>query len=108
MGLGAVPYNACRIIWIFGVILGYELIHTFCRRCRFRVFCFHTVLENPDVLFLFFHSGRPLILPIYLPILAFNLVSVTSNTHFCFPRVNLCAVLQSAEGSLRDLLAEMC
>ena len=61
--------------------------------------------------------GRPLILPIYLSSPAFNLVSMTSYNHFCFlqhirnsafPHVNPSAVLPSAEGSLRDALAETC
>ena len=61
--------------------------------------------------------GRPLILPIYLSSPAFNLVSMTSYSHFCFlqhirnsafPSVNPSAVLPSAEGSLRDALAETC
>ncbi|KAI0251640.1 hypothetical protein BJV78DRAFT_1282308 [Lactifluus subvellereus] len=94
--LGAIAYIACWIIWIFGVFLGYELIYSFYRRWRFR---------------------RPLILPIYLSSPAFNLVAMTSYTHFCFlqhirtsafPRVNPSAVLPSAEGSLRDALAETC
>jgi hypothetical protein len=61
--------------------------------------------------------GRPLILPIYLSSPAFNFVSMTSYNHFCFlqhirksafPNVNPSAVLPSAEGSLRDALAETC
>jgi hypothetical protein len=38
--LGAVAYIACWIIWIFGVVLGYELIYSFYRRWRFREFFF--------------------------------------------------------------------
>ncbi|KAI0299996.1 hypothetical protein B0F90DRAFT_1926006 [Multifurca ochricompacta] len=94
--LGAVAYVACWIIWIFGVFLGYELIYSFYRRWRFR---------------------RPLILPIYLSSPAYNLVAMTSYNHFCFlqhirnsalPHVKPSAVLPSAEGSLRDALAETC
>ena len=56
-------------------------------------------------------------MPIYLSSPAFNFVSMTSYSHFCFlqhirnsafPRVNPSAVLPSAEGSLRDALAETC
>lgn len=94
--LGAVAYVASWVIWFFGVFLGYELFYSFYRRWRFR---------------------RPLILPIYLSSPAFNFVSMTSYNHFCFlqhirnsafPRVNSSAVLPSAEGSLRDALAETC
>ncbi|KAI9456816.1 hypothetical protein BJY52DRAFT_1187652 [Lactarius psammicola] len=94
--LGAAAYIASWVIWFFGVFLGYELFYSFYRRWRFR---------------------RPLILPIYLSSPAFNFVSITSYNHFCFlqhirnsafPRVNPSAVLPSAEGSLRDALAETC
>jgi hypothetical protein len=63
------------------------------------------------------HPGRPLILPIYLSSPAFNYVAMSSNDHFCFlqhirssafPYVKSSAVLPSAEGSLRDALAETC
>ncbi|KAF8261984.1 hypothetical protein EI94DRAFT_1809524 [Lactarius quietus] len=94
--LGAVAYIAAWVIWFFVIFLGYELFYSFYRRWRFR---------------------RPLILPIYLSSPAFNFVSMTSYSHFCFlqhirnsafPRVNPSAVLPSAEGSLRDALAETC
>jgi len=63
------------------------------------------------------HPGRPLILPIYLSSPAFNFAAMSSYNHFCFlqhirnsafPHVNPSAVLPSAEGSLRDALAETC
>jgi hypothetical protein len=63
------------------------------------------------------HLDRPLILPIYLSSPAFNFVAMLSYDHFCFlqhicssafPYVNSGAVLPSAEGSLRDALAETC
>ena len=63
------------------------------------------------------HPGRPLILPIYLSSPAFNFVAMSSHYHFCFlqhirssafPYVSSSAVLPSAEGSLRDALAETC
>ncbi|KAF8465157.1 hypothetical protein DFH94DRAFT_360910 [Russula ochroleuca] len=94
--LGAVAYIACWFLWMFGVFLGYEIIYSFYRRWRFR---------------------RPLILPIYLSTPAFNFVAMSSYNHFCFlqhirssafPHVNPNAVLPSAEGSLRDALAETC
>ncbi|KAF8497822.1 hypothetical protein F5888DRAFT_1613094, partial [Russula emetica] len=94
--LGAVAYIACWILWIFGVFLGYEVLYSYYRRWRFR---------------------RPLILPIYLSSPAFNFVAMSSYDHFCFlqhirssafPYVNSSAVLPSAEGSLRDALAETC
>jgi hypothetical protein len=56
-------------------------------------------------------------LPIYLSSPAFNFVAMSSYDHFCFlqhirtsafPNVNPSAVLPSAEGSLRDALAEAC
>ena len=56
-------------------------------------------------------------MPIYLSSPAFNFVSMRSYSHFCFlqhirnsafPHVNPSAVLPSAEGSLRDALAETC
>ncbi|KAI9439198.1 hypothetical protein H4582DRAFT_2119755 [Lactarius indigo] len=94
--LGAAAYIASWVVWFFGIFLGYELFYSFYRRWRFR---------------------RPLILPIYLSSPAFNFVSMASYNHFCFlqhirnsafPRVNPSAVLPSAEGSLRDALAETC
>lgn len=94
--LGVAAYIASWVVWFFGVFLGYELFYSFYRRWRFR---------------------RPLILPIYLSSPAFNFVSMASYNHFCFlqhirnsafPRVNSSAVLPSAEGSLRDALAETC
>ena len=60
---------------------------------------------------------RPLILPIYLSSPAFNFVAMSSYDHFCFlqhildsafPSVNSSVILPSAEGSLRDALAETC
>jgi hypothetical protein len=56
-------------------------------------------------------------LPIYLSTPAFNFLAMSSYNHFCFlqhirtsafPNVNPGAVLPSAEGSLRDALAETC
>ncbi|KAH9172425.1 hypothetical protein EDB89DRAFT_2242881 [Lactarius sanguifluus] len=94
--LGVAAYIASWVVWFFGVFLGYELFYSFYRRWRFR---------------------RPLILPIFLSSPAFNFVSMASYNHFCFlqhirnsafPRVNSSAVLPSAEGSLRDALAETC
>ena len=52
-----------------------------------------------------------------MPSLTFNFVAMSSYDHFCFlqhirssafPYVNSSAVLPSAEGSLRDALAETC
>ena len=56
-------------------------------------------------------------LPIYLSSPAFNFVAMSSYDRFCFlqhirtsafPNVNPNAILPSAEGSLRDALAETC
>jgi hypothetical protein len=114
--LGAVAYIACWIIWIFDVVLGYELIYSFYRHWHFRelfLFVFSFQMARSFII----HSGRPLILPIYLSSPAFNLVSMTSYMHFCFlrhirslafPHVNSSTVLPSAEASLRDALAETC
>ena len=63
------------------------------------------------------HPGHPLLLPIYLSSPAFNFVAMSSYDHFCFlqhihtlafPSINLNAILPSAEGLLRNVLAEMC
>ena len=63
------------------------------------------------------YLGCPLILPIDLLSSAFNFVAMSSYDHFCFlqhirfsafPYVNSSAILPSAEGSLRDALAETC
>ncbi|KAI0065128.1 hypothetical protein BV25DRAFT_1836476 [Artomyces pyxidatus] len=94
--LAAAAYVACWVVWVFGVFIAWELIYSFYRRWRFR---------------------RPLMLPLYLSSPAFNFVSMTSYTNFCvmqhirnsaFPHVNPNAALPSAEGSIRDALAETC
>ncbi|KAI0033213.1 hypothetical protein K488DRAFT_85134 [Vararia minispora EC-137] len=94
--LAAAAYVACWAIWLFGVFIGYELIYSFYRRWRYR---------------------RPLVMPLYLSAPAHNFVSMSSFTHFCFfrhirtsavPVSHARAVLPSAEGSWRDLLAETC
>ena len=63
------------------------------------------------------HPGHPLIIPICLSSLAFNLVTMSFYNHFCFlqhictltfPCINLSVVFPSAEGSMHDVLAEMC
>ncbi|TFY76339.1 hypothetical protein EWM64_g7670, partial [Hericium alpestre] len=60
---------------------------------------------------------RPAIMPLYLSSSAFNFVSMTSYSNFCFmhhvrvsafPRLNPSAALPSNETSLRDALAETC
>lgn len=61
--LATVAYIACWVIWLFGVVLLYESIYCFWRRWRVK---------------------RPLVIPIYLSTPAFNLVSLTSYTNFCF------------------------
>ncbi|KIO32402.1 hypothetical protein M407DRAFT_214369 [Tulasnella calospora MUT 4182] len=61
--LATVAYIASWVIWLFGVVLLYESIFCFWRRWRVK---------------------RPLVIPIYLSSAAFNLVSLTSYTNFCF------------------------
>ncbi|TFY58149.1 hypothetical protein EVG20_g8264 [Dentipellis fragilis] len=94
--LGAAAYIACWASWIFGVFILYELVYSFSRRWRFK---------------------RPLIVPLYLSSPAFNFVSMTSYSNFCFmqhirisafPGMNPTAALPSNETSLRDALAETC
>ncbi|KAG8929842.1 hypothetical protein FRC02_005008 [Tulasnella sp. 418] len=61
--LATVAYIACWAIWVFGIWLCYEVVYCFWRRWRVK---------------------RPLLIPIYLSTPAFNLVSMTSYTNFCF------------------------
>ena len=110
--LGAVAYIACWVLWIFGVFLGYEVLYSYYRR-SVSSYDFD-VLE--DRAYGRLHPGRPLNLPIYLSSPAFNFVAMSSYDHFCFlqhirsstfPYVSSSAVLPSAEGLLRDALADV-
>jgi hypothetical protein len=114
--LGAVTYIACWIIWIFDLMLGYELIYSFyCCWCFHELFLF--VFSFQMARSIIIHSGCLLILPIYLSSPAFNLVSMMSYMHFCFlqhicssafPHVNSSVILPSTEGLLCDVLTETC
>lgn len=85
--LGAAAYIACWFTQIFVVFLVYELIYSFIRRwrvseCGFNALSsFSTTLSLTD---LSMTTERPLILPIYLSSPAFNFVSLSSYTNFCF------------------------
>ncbi|GLB42654.1 hypothetical protein LshimejAT787_1201030 [Lyophyllum shimeji] len=83
--LGAAAYIACWLVWIFVVTVVYELVYSFARRWRVK---------------------RPLMLPIYLSSSAFNLVSMTSYTNFCFLQHIRYSAFFGESGSLRDGLAE--
>ncbi|EGN97609.1 hypothetical protein SERLA73DRAFT_169901 [Serpula lacrymans var. lacrymans S7.3] len=83
--LGAAAYIACWLSWILVVTLVYELIYSFYRRWRVK---------------------RPLITPLYLSASAFNLVSMTSYTNFCFMNYIRFSAFFGENGSLRDGIAE--
>ncbi|KAF8057536.1 hypothetical protein FPV67DRAFT_1677321 [Lyophyllum atratum] len=83
--LGAAAYIACWLVWIFIVFIVHDLVYSFARRWRVK---------------------RPLIFPIYLSSSAFNLVSLTSYTNFCFLQHIRYSAFFGESGSLRDGLAE--
>ena len=117
--LGAAAYIACWFTQIFVVFLLYELIYSFVRRWR--------VSKYNRSIYRYFRSinkiwtERPVVLPLYLSSPAFNLVSMTSYTNFCFmyfirvsafhPFASTSSSVSHAQepphsGSLRDGLAE--
>ena len=61
--LATTAYIACWLVWLFVVVITYELVYSFARRWRLR---------------------RPLILPIYLSSPAFNLAALSSFSTFSF------------------------
>ncbi|KII84855.1 hypothetical protein PLICRDRAFT_57382 [Plicaturopsis crispa FD-325 SS-3] len=83
--LGAAAYIACWAAWLFVVFIVYELIYSFYRRWRVK---------------------RPYILPLYFSSAAFNLVSMTSYSNFCFFQHLRFTAFTGENGSLRDGLAE--
>ncbi|CCL98011.1 uncharacterized protein FIBRA_00004 [Fibroporia radiculosa] len=83
--LGAAAYVACWFTWIFVVFIVYELIYSFYRRWRVK---------------------RPLMFPIYLSSPAFNFVSMSSYTNFCFMYHIRLSAFTGEHGALRDGLAE--
>ncbi|KAJ7187122.1 hypothetical protein C8R46DRAFT_1058957 [Mycena filopes] len=83
--LAAAAYVACWLVWIFPVFVVYELVYSFARRWRVR---------------------RPIILPLYLSSAAFNLVSMTSYTNFCFMQHLRYSAFVGEDGSFRHGMAE--
>ncbi|KIY49636.1 hypothetical protein FISHEDRAFT_14679, partial [Fistulina hepatica ATCC 64428] len=83
--LAMAVYIICWVLWIFGIVLMYELIYSFVRRWRVK---------------------RPLIFPIYLSAPAFNLVAMTSYTNFCFLHHVRRNAFLGKDGSIWDGLAE--
>src|SRR5882762_1527562 len=53
-----------------------------------------------------FVLGRPIVLPLYMSSSAFNFVSMTSYTNFCFMRRIRHSAFSAENGSLRDGMAE--
>ena len=78
--LAAAAYIACWLVWIFIICLVYELVYSFARRWRLRMFPPLFSTHQFSHLFL----GRPLMLPIYLSSPAFNYAAMTSYTNFSF------------------------
>ncbi|KAI0719929.1 hypothetical protein C8Q72DRAFT_788521 [Fomitopsis betulina] len=83
--LGAAAYIACWFIWVFVIIIVYELIYSFVRRWRVK---------------------RPLMFPLYMSSPAFSFVSMTSYTNFCFMYYIRATAFLGEHASLRDGLAE--
>ncbi|KAF7304690.1 OPT oligopeptide transporter [Mycena kentingensis (nom. inval.)] len=83
--LGAAAYVACWLVWIFPVVIMYELVFSFARRWRIK---------------------RPVMLPLYLSSSGFNFVSMTSFTNFCFMQHLRRSAFSGEEGSWRDGMAE--
>ncbi|KZT01995.1 uncharacterized protein LAESUDRAFT_662753 [Laetiporus sulphureus 93-53] len=83
--LAAAGYIACWFTWIFVVVILYELIFSFYRRWRVK---------------------RPLMLPIYMSTPAYNLVSMTSYTNFCFMYHIRASAFSGEHGATHDGLAE--
>ncbi|KAJ7207873.1 hypothetical protein GGX14DRAFT_634252 [Mycena pura] len=83
--LAAAAYVACWLVWIFPVVIVYEIVYSFIRRWRVK---------------------RPVILPLYLSSSAFNLVSMSSFTNFCFMQHIRYSAFVGENGSFRDGMAE--
>ncbi|KZT66490.1 hypothetical protein DAEQUDRAFT_730193 [Daedalea quercina L-15889] len=83
--LAAAAYIACWFAWIVVIFIVYELIYSFYRRWRVK---------------------RPLMFPLYMSSPAFNLVSMTSYTNFCFMYHIRTSAFSGENASLRDGLAE--
>ncbi|KAJ7083939.1 hypothetical protein B0H15DRAFT_802548 [Mycena belliarum] len=83
--LAAAAYVACWLVWIFPVFVVYELVYSFARRWRVK---------------------RPVMLPLYLSAPAFNLVSMSSYTNFCFMQHLRYSAFVGEDGSVRDGMAE--
>ncbi|KAF7309724.1 OPT oligopeptide transporter [Mycena indigotica] len=81
----AAAYVACWLVWIFPVVLVYELVYSFVRRWRVR---------------------RPVVLPLYLSSSGYNFVCMTSFTNFCFMQHLRRAAFFGERGSWRDGMAE--
>ncbi|KAF7308603.1 OPT oligopeptide transporter [Mycena chlorophos] len=83
--LGAAAYIACWLVWIFPVVLVYEIVYSFARRWRIK---------------------RPVMLPLYLSSSGFNLVCMTSFTNFCYMQHLRYSAFFGEHGSWRDGMAE--
>ncbi|KAJ7018483.1 hypothetical protein C8F04DRAFT_382851 [Mycena alexandri] len=83
--LAAAAYVACWLVWIFPIFVVYELVYSFARRWRVK---------------------RPIVLPLYLSSAAFNLVSMTSYTNFCFMQHLRYSAFVGENGSFRNGMAE--
>ncbi|KAJ7074725.1 hypothetical protein C8F01DRAFT_1101619 [Mycena amicta] len=83
--LAAAAYVACWLVWIFPVVIVYELVYSFARRWRVK---------------------RPVMLPLYLSSPGYNLVCMTSFTNFCFMQHLRRAAFFGEHGSWRDGMAE--
>ncbi|KAJ7123776.1 hypothetical protein C8R43DRAFT_40635 [Mycena crocata] len=83
--LAAAAYVACWLVWIFPVFVVYELVYSFARRWRVK---------------------RPIVLPLYLSSSAFNLVSMSSYTNFCFMQHIRYSAFVGENGSFRGGMAE--
>ncbi|KAH9920648.1 uncharacterized protein B0H18DRAFT_1086374 [Fomitopsis serialis] len=83
--LAAAAYIACWFTWIVVISIVYELLYSFTRRWRVK---------------------RPLMFPLYISSPAFNLVSMTSYTNFCFMYHIRVSAFTGEHASLRDGLAE--
>lgn len=85
--LGAAAYIACWAAWILVVTVVYEFVYSFLRRWRVK---------------------RPTVFPLYLSSPAYNFVSMTSYTNFCFMRQIRRSAFSSEHGGIRDGIAETC
>lgn len=103
--MAAAAYVACWLVWIFPVFIVYELVYSFARRWRVSEY-FRTHFSPSNRRSDIFISERPIILPLYLSSSAFNLVSMSSYTNFCFMQHLRYSAFFGENGSLRDGMAE--